>query len=85
MKNPTSEMDAKARIESLMSRQKRGEALPCPRCGQDRMNENPVRNALSRRASVYICDECGTDEALRDMAGMPPLPFGEWSMARIPR
>lgn len=82
MKNPASEIAAKARIESLMPRQKRGEALPCPRCGQDWMNEEPVRNALSRRASVYICDECGTDEALRDMAGMPPLPFSEWSKAQ---
>jgi transcription elongation factor Elf1 len=75
-------METKARIESLMPRQKRGEALPCLRCGQDRMSETPVRNALSRRADVYICDECGTDEALRDMAGAPPLPLREWSAAK---
>ena len=47
------------------------------------MNEKPVRNALSRYARVYICGECGTDEALHDMAGMPPLPFEEWGMAAI--
>lgn len=72
---------AKAMIESLMPLQERGEHFPCPRCGYDRMNEKPVRNALSRYARIYICSDCGTDEALRDMAGVPPLPFGMWGMA----
>ena len=31
--------------------------------------------------AVYICDECGMDEALRDMAGTP-LPLAEWAMVR---
>ena len=73
--------EAKTLIESLMPMQERGERVPCPRCGYNRMNENPVRNALSRRARVYICDECGMDEALRDMTRMEPLPLNEWSMA----
>ena len=72
--------EAKALIESLMPMQKNGERFPCPRCGQNRMDENPVRNALSRHADVYICDACGMDEALRDMIGSP-LPLNEWSMA----
>ena len=73
--------EAKELIESLMPMQERGERFPCPRCGYNRMNENPVRNALSRRARVYICDECGMDEALRDMTHTEPLPLNEWSMA----
>ena len=72
--------EAKTLIESLMPMQERGERFPCPRCGQNRMDENPVRNALSRHADVYICDACGMDEALRDMIGSP-LPLNEWSMA----
>ena len=75
--------DLKKLIEELMPMQERGMRFLCPRCGHERMNKKPVRNALSRYAHVYICDECGMDEALRDMAGMPPLPFEEWGMAAI--
>lgn len=54
-------------------------ALVCPRCG--RMSMNPVarRNALSRYATVYICDSCGAIEALRDMSGQSPLPLNQWA------
>ena len=62
---------AKKLLEALgkMQAEGRGEGLPCPRCGRDYMAANPVRNALSRRVKVYICDACGMDEAIRDMAG----------------
>lgn len=63
-----------------MQEHPQGHIFPCPRCGYDRMHQKAVRNALSRHADVYICSECGMDEALRDMAGMP-LPLKEWSMA----
>ena len=74
---------AKELIESLRPMQENptdGYIFPCPRCGHDRMNPVAVRNALSRRADVYICDQCGMDEAMMDMAGIPPLPFNEWAM-----
>lgn len=76
------EEKAKAMLEELGQMQEDGRAagLPCPRCGHDRMNGVIVRNALSRRARVYICDLCGLDEALRDAAKRPPLPFTEWGM-----
>ena len=74
------EAEAKDMIESLKPLQERGFCFPCPRCGHDRMDTKPVRNALSRHADVYICDACGTDEALRDMSGQT-LPLNEWSMA----
>ena len=73
--------EARFLIESLMPMQEQKMHFPCPRCGRDNMDENPVRNALSRYANVYICDECGTDEAMRDFAGLDPLPLNEWSMA----
>jgi predicted RNA-binding Zn-ribbon protein involved in translation (DUF1610 family) len=54
----------------------------CPRCGSYAMSEDPARNAFSRYANVYICDKCGTDEALRDW-NQKPLPLGEWSCAAL--
>jgi predicted RNA-binding Zn-ribbon protein involved in translation (DUF1610 family) len=73
---------AKRLAESLGEMQDNGtgEGFPCPRCGYDRMREPVATNALSRYASVYICPECGIDEAIRDMAGKSPLPFLEWGM-----
>lgn len=76
--------EAKEMLEELGRMQAEGTAvgLPCPRCGHDRMDTKPVRNALSRRAKVYICDQCGTEEALLDMAGKEPLPLNQWGMIR---
>ena len=74
---------AKELIESLRPIQEDGTSdytFPCPRCGYDRMDNNPVKNALSRRADVYICNQCGTEEALMDMAGKEPLPLNQWAM-----
>lgn len=40
-------------------------------------------NALSREVSgLYICDDCGSDEALRAFAGLP-LPLEEWEQTRL--
>lgn len=75
--------EAKTLIESLLPMQEEPAddyVFPCPRCGHDRMDPRPVRNSLSRRAKVYICDQCGADEALLDMTGEPPLPLNEWAM-----
>lgn len=37
----------------------------CPACGQDKLNKDDVgRNALSRYCSMYICSDCGLEEAL---------------------
>lgn len=77
--------EARRLIESIMQLQEDKElnyVFSCPRCGHDCMDENPVRNALSRRANVYICNPCGRDEALLDMAGKEPLPLNEWAIVR---
>lgn len=71
---------ARIEIEKLLPLQQKGEKFPCPRCGHDRMHsDSVVLNALSRYATVYICEECGMDEAMRDMFG-DPLPLEEWAM-----
>ena len=75
--------EAKTLIESLMKLQEDNTSnyvFPCPRCGYDRMDRNPVRNALSRRVNVYICNSCGTEEALFDATGQAPLPLNQWAM-----
>ena len=54
----------------------------CPRCGEYKMSETPSCHALSRHADVYICDSCGTDEAVRDWNQLP-LPLEEWACAAM--
>lgn len=72
--------DAKEMLLALAARQKAGEHHLCPRCGQDTMNPAGVtRNALSRRLDVYICNACGTEEAIEDYTGNAPLPFRKWA------
>ena len=53
----------------------------CPRCGKMRVKGNLHTNALSRHFNVYICDGCGTDEAIRESMGTP-LPPQEWAIAK---
>lgn len=71
---------AKEMLESLKVMQENGYQFPCPRCGYSRMSSKPTRNALSRHASIYICDECGIQEALLAAGGKPPLLLSEWSI-----
>ena len=54
----------------------------CPRCGRWKMKERTATNALSRSADVYICDECGMDEAIRDMKGTT-IPLTDWSLIQV--
>ena len=53
----------------------------CPRCGKMTVKDRLHTNALSRYAKVYICDACGTDEAVRDWAGCA-LPLEDWAIAK---
>lgn len=66
------------RLADLKARQLAGEHLPCPRCGMDTMKDKLHTNALSRHADIYICDLCGTNEAMLDFM-RNPLPVEDWS------
>lgn len=68
---------AKQMLESFAELQRK-HPYPCPRCGRFAMDNDPVRNALSRRATVYICDACGVQEALEDMMDSR-TPLTEWA------
>lgn len=66
------------RLVDLRARQLAGEHLPCPRCGMDSMKDKLHTNALSRHADIYVCDDCGTAEAMLDHM-RNPLPLEDWS------
>ena len=83
MKEYMSEEAAKVLIARFAEKQW-DEDYPCPRCGRSVMESDPVRNALSRRLNVYICDECGMTEALEDMPGAPKTPLSAWAIAKEP-
>ena len=52
------------------------------RCGE-RMPDKLTHGALSRHAKgVYICEACGTDEALRDWTGNVK-PLSDWVLVRV--
>ena len=54
---------------------------PCPRCGQDNMYEEIHKNALSRKAQVYVCSSCGTEEAVIEaFFEENPMPLDKWSL-----
>ena len=78
--NNHAEEEAKKIIERFAKEQRAGR-FACPRCGMWKMADNVLRNALSRAADVYVCDDCGTDEAVRAMAKIP-LPLTEWALVQ---
>ena len=66
------------RLADLKARQQAGENLPCPRCGRKTMKDAVCTNALSRHADIFICDQCGTAEAMLDFM-RNPLPIEDWA------
>lgn len=58
-----------ARILIAEFAKKQSGHFACPRCGKMTMDaESVTHNALSRRIGCFICDTCGTVEALEDFA-----------------
>ena len=53
----------------------------CPRCGLPAVETNRLL-ALSRRADVTICENCGSWEALEDAGLAERKPLREWSILR---
>lgn len=76
------EQSAKIQIERFAKRQRK-QHFPCPRCGQNRMADDPMRNALSRAVDVQVCDICGTAEAIEASTG-EKMCLTEWSIILDP-
>ena len=72
----------KQALLDLRARQEASAPMPCPRCGRDSMKPVLLTNALSRHAeNVYICDDCGSAEAMLDFMHSP-LPLECWAVFR---
>lgn len=61
----------------LKARQEAGEHMRCPRCGADTMKQPLHTNAMSRVAKVYICDSCGSSEAMMEFMNQS-FPLTSW-------
>ena len=68
----------KNHLADLKARQEAGEHMCCPRCGADTMKEPVHTNALSRIADIYICDACGSAEAMLAFINQQ-YPLTSWS------
>lgn len=68
----------KSRLGDLKARQQKGEHMVCPRCGADTMKTPIHTKALSRVADIYICDACGSAEAMLAFMGQQ-YPLTSWS------
>jgi len=66
------------RLGDLKARQLKGEHMHCPRCGADTMKDPVHTNALSRVADIYICDACGSAEAMLAFMNQQ-YPLTSWS------
>lgn len=72
------------KLVELFAEKQQGGHFACPRCGRMTMDaESVTRNALSRRADVYVCDACGMQEALEDVTDSV-TPLSEWAIAKNP-
>ena len=57
------------KVEEYAIEQEIGNLPICPRCGNDSMQSELYHNCLSRRADIYVCENCGMDEAIKDFTG----------------
>lgn len=68
-------------VDAIASAQKRGDTSVCPRCGKKAPQcASPMIGARSRRADIFVCSECGLDEALEDYHGCDKIQLSEWAL-----
>ena len=79
----STEEEARVTID-WYGKHQRGENARCPRCGMV-MEGSTTRHALSRRANIYISDDCGMREALEDAGIASRLPLTEWVAIQEPQ
>lgn len=74
-----SEAEIKASLDWLGKNAHRG--THCPRCGKKAEPWNRLL-ALSRRASITVCEACGTEESLEDAGFTEHKPLTDWAIVR---
>ena len=77
-----SEAEIKVSLDRLGKARQTGPR--CPRCGAEPTCYNRQQQALSRRADILICNRCGTEEALEDIAwgGHNNLHLADWAIVK---
>ena len=65
-------------IEREYERQlNRSARLICPRCGGP-MRDKLFHNARSRMAEIFVCPDCGMQEAIESIPGATKTPLEKW-------
>ena len=77
-----SEAEVKVSLEHLGKTRQTGPR--CPRCGAKPDCYEHQQQALSRRADITICNRCGTEEALEDIAwgGQQKMQLADWAIVK---
>ena len=77
-----SEAEIKVSLDHLGKTRQTGPR--CPRCGTEPDCYDHQQQALSRRADILICNRCGTEEALEDIAwgGHQNKPLADWAIVK---
>ena len=74
--------EAYRRLCLLGAKQRLKETGICPRCGRKRMASPLTSNALSRYADIYICSQCGLEEAIADYQSCSDCCLSDWAALR---
>lgn len=61
-----------------------GKPTRCPRCGKEPTTYEHEIQALSRRADIPICNQCGMEEGLEDWpaSGFRKMGLSEWHLVK---
>ena len=75
------ENDAQSIVKEFADAQRSGYIAMCPRCGRpvmERHYNSTTFGCLSRQADVYICSDCGEEEAIEAYFHLNMLPLQKW-------
>lgn len=68
--------EAKKVLSNIYELQLQDKQMSCPCCG-GAMRPNSIENSLSRYHEVFICSDCGVNEAFNG-----PKPLEEWAVVK---
>lgn len=83
-----SKLEDKVLLDFLMKKQRegfdKGQVQPCPRCLMNELDKDEIMNSTSRlNNNIYICNDCGNDEAFADIGMFPLVRAREWEIFKL--
>lgn len=69
-------------IKKVKAAQKEQFIPICPRCGKIKMRPDHAENSFSRYVNIYICSDCGVEEAFQDFNKEKKLSLIRWQAVR---